>query len=83
MADDPNNNRGDAYDGRIKELRSVEVVDQSQISVMAKQGANIFDVGRECIVLANLLKVAVKLYFNDKQIDIYVDTTIEQIINKA
>lgn len=64
------------------ELNSIEVVDQGQISVMAKKGSSIFTVGKECIALANYLKLAVKLYFNDKQIDIYTNTTLSDIIAK-
>ncbi len=50
---------------------------------MAIKGKNISDTGRECIQLANLLKVAVRLYFNSKQILIFTNTDIGEIIAKS
>jgi hypothetical protein len=79
------NNRGSTSNIEhlsLIQLSAIEVVELGQIKVMAIKGRSIFDAGKECIALAKFLKVAVKLYFNNKQIDIYVDTTLEQIIAK-
>jgi len=64
----------------MKKLKTIEICDLSIIKVNALQGKNIIDTGRECIALANLLKVAVDLYFNDHVIRIYTTTLIEDII---
>ncbi len=69
-------------ENNLGNLNAIEVCELGQIKVMAKKGHNIFMAGRESIQLANLLKVAVQLYFNDLVIDVYVDTTIESIIKK-
>lgn len=61
-------------------LNSVELCDLGEIKVMAIKGKNIIDVGQECIELANLLQVAVRLYFNNKQILIFTNSTVKDII---
>jgi len=50
---------------------------------MAIKGKNISDTGRECIQLANLLKVAVRLYFNSKQILILPILTLGKLSQKV
>ena len=66
----------------MENLKTIEVVDIGQIPVMAKQGRSIFVVGKECIELANLLQLSVKLYFNNKEIDIFTNTKLEDITRK-
>ena len=67
----------------MEKLKAVEVCEIGQIKVNGIIGQNLIDASKECIYLANLLKVAVKLYWNGKYIDIYIGTTIEQIIEKS
>lgn len=66
----------------MENLTTIEVVDIGQIPVMAKQGKNIFVVAKECIELANLLQISVKLYFNNKEIDIFTNTKLKDITEK-
>lgn len=51
-------------------LTKIEPCEITFIKVMAKKGANIFDSGKEAIMVAQLLKCMIKLYFNDKIIDV-------------
>lgn len=67
----------------MKKLKTIEICDLSIIKVNAVKGKNIIDTGRECIELANLLKVAIDLYFNDHIIRIYTTTTIGDIIKET
>lgn len=64
-------------------LNHIEVAEVSQIKVNAKLGSNIWDVAKECIALANLLKVSVKLYFNGRYVHIYVDSKVNDIVQTA
>lgn len=64
-------------------LNAVEVAELGQVKVNGRSGANIMDAAKECIYIANLLKVAVELYWNGKRIDVYVDSRAEDIIKKA
>jgi hypothetical protein len=66
----------------MEKLRTIEICELGQIKVNAIKNTNIWDVGTECIALANLLKVAVELHFNDVVIDIYVDTTVGDVMRK-
>lgn len=66
----------------MNNLKAVEVCEIGQIMVNGVDGQNIFDAAKECIYLSNLLKVAVKLYWNGKYIDVYRSTTLEEIIKK-
>lgn len=67
----------------MENLKAVEVCEIGQIQVNGVVGKNIIDAGKECIYLANLLKVAVKLYWNGKYIDVYRSTTLKEIIEKS
>lgn len=64
-------------------LKNIEVCEQGEIIVMAIKGKNIIDIGMECIKLANYLKLAVRLYFNESVIQIFRNTKIEEIIQKS
>lgn len=64
-------------------LNHIEVAELSQIKVNAKLGSNIWNVAIECIALANLLKVAVQLYFNGKHVDVYTDSKVQDIVDKV
>ena len=66
----------------MEKLKTIEVCELGQIKVNAIKGTNIWDVAIECITLANLLKVAVELHFNDVVIDIYVDNTVTDVMRK-
>lgn len=67
----------------MENLKAVEVCETGQIKVNGVIGQNIFDAARECVYLSNLLKVAIKLYWNGKYIDVYRSTTVQQIIEKS
>ena len=67
----------------MEKLKAVEVCEIGQIKVNGIVGQNIIDAAKECIYLANLLKVAVQLYWNGKYIDVYRSTTVEQIVKKS
>jgi hypothetical protein len=65
----------------MEKLETIDMCELPLLKVIARKGKNIIDVGRECITLSNLLSVAIDLYFNDKVIRIYTNTTIEEILN--
>lgn len=67
----------------MEQLKAVEVCEIGQIKVNGIKGKNIFDAAKECINLANLLKVAVELYWNGWRIDIYTTTTVEDVVKKV
>lgn len=67
----------------MEKLKAVEVCEIGQIKVNGVVGQDIIGAAKECIYLANLLKVAVQLYWNGKYIDVYRSTTIQQIIEKS
>lgn len=65
------------------EFESIETREMTMVKVEAKPGSTIFFVADECITLANLLKCAVQLHFNDKVISAYTNSTREQIARQA
>lgn len=67
----------------MEKLKAVEVCEIGQIKVNGVIGQNLIDAAKECIYLANLLKVTVQLYWNGKYIDVYTGTTIKEIIEKS
>ena len=69
-------------ENNLGNLNAVEVCELGLIKVNALKYRSIFDCGRECIQLANLLKVVVQLHFSDKVIDVYVTTKLEDILKQ-
>jgi len=67
----------------MNELKAVEVTNLQYLDVSGMVGQNIFDAARECIWLANVLKRAVRLYWNGEYIFVFTNSTVEDIICKA
>ena len=64
-------------------MNTIELCEIGLIKVNAIKGKNIFEIAKECSELSKYLKVVVTLYYNDKIVDVFVDTKIEDIINKC
>ncbi len=67
----------------MEKLKAVEVCEIGQIKVNGVVGQNIIDAAKECIYLAKLLKISVQLYWNGKHIDVYVNSTVKDVIEKS
>ena len=67
----------------MKKLKTIEICELPKIKVMAIKGSNIIDTGKECIKLSNLLGVMVELHWNDKVVNIFTTTNIDDIIKKS
>lgn len=65
-------------------LTKIEVCELPKVKVMAKKGSFVLDrtLYDECSVISNFLGTAVELYFNDKVIMIYKNTTWEDFLGK-
>lgn len=67
----------------MNELKAIEICELGQIKVNGILNKNLIEAAKECLYIANLLKVAVQLYWNGKHIDIYTNDTIQTIIQKS
>ncbi len=65
----------------MRALKTIEVCELPKIIVMAIRGKNIVAVGMECINLSNLLGTMVELHFNDKIINVFKNSTVQNIIS--
>ncbi len=65
----------------MENLKAIEVCEIGILKVNGVRGQNMFDAATECIYLANLLNVAVQLYWNGKYINVYKATTVGEIID--
>lgn len=64
----------------VADLRAVEVAGIAVLDVNDVLGKTIIDAAKECIFLANLLKVVIRLYWNGKYIMVYRSSTVKDII---
>ena len=67
----------------MTELKAIEVAELSVIKVNGTVGSNIIQASKECLQIAELLKVCVELYWNGKFIMIYRTDTVQSIIDKS
>ena len=65
----------------MRTLKTIEICELPKIKVMAIKGENIVAVGMECINLSNLLGTMVELHFNDKIINVFKNSTVQNIIS--